>query len=698
MFEAVRERLAGLRGDPADDCRCEVTFEDAVGVQGRDRTALRVAAGDCPGGGDLSTAPACRATVVGALAGRDAAVVHVRADGLERTYDGAAAGLLRAAGRFADRIAVHDATLAERTRRDPLAAARAAAGRAGPAPTVASDTGFAGAADAVAGYDALRPLVAPTVARSRVRPTPPPDATLRDRYDLDTGGVVRLYDTPAGPRYHLRPVSLSLSPGGPAALSRAADLVAAGAVDGGARAAGRAVRRIVGSEADPSSGADRPVDATNPSNSGAAKGDASDADAAGAGGVDVERLTAVLRRYTAGHGVFEHLFADPRVSDAFATAPVTDNPIRVAVDGRRVPTNLRVTPDGAAALASHLRRTSGRPFSRAAPTLDAVVSPRGSDDRIRVAGVAPPASEGLGFAFRSHGGDAFTLPALVANGSLTARAAAVCSVAVERGGAVLVAGPRGAGKTTTLGALLFELPANTRTVVVEDTPELPVESLRSVGRDVQPLWTTTDEGPELSPTAAVRTALRLGKGALVVGEVRGREAAALYEAMRVGAAESAVLGTVHGEGAAAVRERVVSDLDVPASSFAATDLIVSCAVGRRGTRHVAAIEEVRDPAGGAVGFESLFDTRAGSGGGESGPGTAAGPTAVATGVIDRGNSHLLDRLRRPDEPYAAVREAVADRADRLESLAVSGRTTPEEVVRAARTAGRHDDAWAGGAA
>jgi hypothetical protein len=261
---------------------------------------------------------------------------------------------------------------------------------------------------------------------------------------------------------------------------------------------------------------------------------------------------------------------------------------------------------------------------------------------------------------------------------------------------VLVAGPRGAGKTTTLGALLFELPADTRTVVVEDTPELPIGTLRDVGRDVQPLWTTTDEGPELSPTAAVRAALRLGKGALVVGEVRGREAAALYEAMRVGAAESAVLGTVHGDGAAAVRERVVSDLGVPASSFAATDLVVTCAVGRDGGRHVAAVEEVRDPAGGPVGFESLFDTRAGTRGDSAA--TADGPSAVATGVIDRGNSHVLERLRRPGEPYAAVREAVADRADRLESLAASGRTAPEEVARAARSAGRHDDAWVGGRA
>ena len=37
----------------------------------------------------------------------------------------------------------------------------------------------------------------------------------------------------------------------------------------------------------------------------------------------------------------------------------------------------------------------------------------------------------------------------------------------------------------------------------------------------------------------------------------------------------AVLGTVHGDGAEAVRERVVADLGVAPSSFAATDLVVT---------------------------------------------------------------------------------------------------------------------------
>jgi type IV secretory pathway ATPase VirB11/archaellum biosynthesis ATPase len=205
---------------------------------------------------------------------------------------------------------------------------------------------------------------------------------------------------------------------------------------------------------------------------------------------------------------------------------------------------------------------------------------------------------------------------------------------------VLVAGGRGVGKTTLLGALLYELPAGTRTVVVEDTPELPVANLRDAGRDCQRLHVARDGTDGLGPQAALHAALRLGEGALVVGEVRGAEADALYEAMRVGTG-GATLGTVHGDGAAAVRERVVTDLGVAPSAFADTDLVVT--LDRTGDgRRVASVVEV-------VGrerpeFAPLFDDADG--------------TVASTGRIARGNSATVAGLAGGGESYAEVTSAV----------------------------------------
>ncbi|MFB6122678.1 MAG: ATPase, T2SS/T4P/T4SS family [Haloferacaceae archaeon] len=607
--------------DSTDDgCRCRASFETTAGASAG--VELVVESGDCPGGGALATSSDCRETVIDALSTRDADVVRTRAAGRERIYDDGAAATLLAAGRFVERAGFHDETLADRARRDPLGAARDATGRAGPVSHIAAETGLSECASRADGYDdALPCAVAPTFAGTRRDVRPPVDATLVGRRDLDTGATVRRYETRTGPYYDLSPVEAGLSDDEMATLAAAYETLATGGVSGGARAPGRAVRRVA-DDRDP-----------------------------------VETLTRVLRKHTRGHGILDDVFADPRVSDVVVTAPVTENPVRVRLDDDRVRTNLSLTRDGAAALASRFRRASGRAFSRANPTLDAVVdAPDGG--RVRVAGVTAPASDGYGFAFRAHGDDAWTLPALVENGTVPADAAALLSLAVERSAAGLVAGPRGAGKTTLLGALLWELPPSVRSVVVEDTPELPVDALRDADRDVQALRTETSaDGPSLSATEALRTALRLGDGALVVGEVRGEEAATLYEAMRVGASSGAVFGTIHGDGADAVRERVVTDLGIPESSFAATDLVVSLAASD--SRRVVAVEEVRRDADG-VHFASLFEDVDG--------------TLEPTGAIDRGDSRLLATLADPSESYADVRARLADREAHLADLARTGQT------------------------
>ena len=613
--------LADLLGDgeTADPCACRPE---------RRGTALVVDASECPGGGDLVAAPACRRTVVASLGAHPAEPVRTRAGGLEQTYAGSAAALLAAAGRFAEAVAFHDERLAALARRDPLAAAREAVDRADPVAAVGADSGLADhAPDGQREVDyetALEPAVAPTVSDWLVRPPPPPTATLVETRTLASGATVRVYEGEGEPpRYHLRPREWGFDERALAVLEAAHDRLGAGAVDGTEGAPGRAVRAV--------------ADRDDP----------------------VPALTRVLRKHTRGLGLLEDVFADPAVSDAFVTAPATENHLVVRAGGGTHRSNLRLTDAGVAALASRFRRESGRAFSRADPTLAAATAAGGR--QVRVAGVTEPASDGTAFAFRAHDRRPFTLATLVANGTLTARAAALLALAVERGCALLVAGARGAGKTTLLGALLWALPAAVRTVVIEDAPELPVEALQAAGRDVQALR-ASGEGA-LAPAAALRTALRLGDGALVVGEVRGEEAAVLYEAMRVGASSEAVLGTIHGNGAAAVHERVVSDLGVPASSFGATDAVLTVEAREDGAgtrRRLRSVEEV------VSGPEGRFE-----------PLLASGDGGLATtGRLERGNSRLLAAMCDPGEDYGDLLEVLAERADAVAARARRPATQP----------------------
>lgn len=617
----------GLAGWLEDD-RAAHQCDCALSVSGR---RLSIDAGDCSGA--LETAPACRQSVVELLATQEVTSITVRADGLVSRYDRDQTSLFAAAGRFVELLGDRDHDLAAAVARDPLDAAADLGHRIDAVADVAIESGLLEAVDGLAGYDdALEPRVGLEIANYFLDRSIDETARLIDVRELETGSTARIYERADRlPVYELDVLDLSLSPVERELIVDGYEAIAEGWVEGD-RAPSRAIEFV---SADP-------VDPT---------------------------LTTVLEKHTAGYGVLEDLFADPAVTDVYVTSPVTANPLRLQFDGRAMETNVHLTETGAKALASRVRRTSGRAFSRATPTVDATAS-LANGRGLRIAGVTDPVADGTAFAFRERSADRFTLPALVQNGTMSASVAGFLSTAIERNAAALIAGTRGAGKTTLLGTLLYEVTPDTRTVIIEDTPELPVGPLQSVGRDVQALRTGTSDGPEISPVEALRTALRLGDGALVVGEIRGEEARVLYEAMRVGANANAVLGTIHGDGADDVYERVVSDLGVEPSSFTATDLVVTVQAYRTPegrARRVARVEEVLG-SDEDVWFEPLYELE----------GTEARPT----GRIDRGESRQVNAMAGPTEAYADVRRAIADRAETIAELADDGRTSPDDVAAA----------------
>ncbi|MFB6175466.1 MAG: ATPase, T2SS/T4P/T4SS family, partial [Candidatus Nanohalobium sp.] len=117
----------------------------------------------------------------------------------------------------------------------------------------------------------------------------------------------------------------------------------------------------------------------------------------------------------------------------------------------------------------------------------------------------------------------------------------------------------------------------TSNILAHNTLELPVPQMKDLGYNIERMKSRsviTQVENEMGADEAIRTSLRLGDSALVIGEVRSEEAQALYEAMRVGAVANFVGGTIHGEDAYSVFDRVVNDLGVPRTSFKATDIVV----------------------------------------------------------------------------------------------------------------------------
>ena len=140
-----------------------------------------------------------------------------------------------------------------------------------------------------------------------------------------------------------------------------------------------------------------------------------------------------------------------------------------------------------------------------------------------------------------------------------------------------------------------------RIITIEDTLELPAKQLRDLGFNIQSMKVASSlgkESTEVDATIGIRTTLRLGDSALIVGEVRSKEAIALYEAMRVGAAANVVAGTIHSDSPYGIYDRVVNDIGIPKTSFKATDVCVvvnpiRSADGLHRYRRVTQITEVR---------------------------------------------------------------------------------------------------------
>jgi type IV secretory pathway ATPase VirB11/archaellum biosynthesis ATPase len=430
----------------------------------------------------------------------------------------------------------------------------------------------------------------PRFSSSWVIPYPPPDAELVRTYPVD-GSEVRLYRLPGGTEslYFVAPGEYAL----PTPHVRLVRL----AREELARATPSHLRL------------DRPEDVRNHVTKfaervlprlAASHGIALGRDRAEAVAT-VRRLAVVLATYTAGLGVVEIPLRDPNVQDVYLDAPAGATPLHVTTAElggglhARCVTNVFLTPTDAEALLARFRLESGRPFSEAMPVLETNLE----GFRVRATAVGPPLSpDGLAVALRRHSTDPWTLPRLIAAGAMTPLAAGLLSFLIDGRSTILIAGARAAGKSSLLGALLFEFPRSQRILTIEDTRELPTARLQALGYKVQSLFVrSTLGGAEMSADDALRVSLRLGESAIVLGEVRGQEARTLYEAMRAGTAGSAVLGTIHGNSSTSVYERIVHDMGIPASSFVTTDVVAVAGLVRpggsqRGRRRLLEVTEV----------------------------------------------------------------------------------------------------------
>ena len=238
-------------------------------------------------------------------------------------------------------------------------------------------------------------------------------------------------------------------------------------------------------------------------------------------------------------------------------------------------------------LAQQIAAYASQGMNREHPLLAATL-PDGS----RVQIVAPPATrEHMALAIRKHVVQDLTLGDYEAAGAFarTTRSAsdersqvdAGLSAMLEQGrfadflaGAIrarrniIVSGGTGTGKTTFLNALLKEIPASDRLIVIEDAPELKLAHANALG-----LVAVAGELGEarVGMDELLRSSLRLRPDRLMVGEIRGAEAFTFLRALNTGHPGS--LTTVHADSPEGAIEQIAFMTLLAGSTLTRTDII-----------------------------------------------------------------------------------------------------------------------------
>ena len=239
----------------------------------------------------------------------------------------------------------------------------------------------------------------------------------------------------------------------------------------------------------------------------------------------------------------EEILADPDVSEIMINGP---HNVWVERGGKLVSHDApRLDAAALERAAIHISRPLGLDPARS-PIVDARL-----EDGSRVAICVPPASPSVAITVRRFGKRSYSPDDLVRLGSLPQEVLTEARKVLRGRQNILVSGGTGSGKTTLLNALIELLPDDERVVSIEDTLELRIDRSNCVRFEARGI----DSG-SVTIRDLVRHALRHRPDHIVVGEVRGGEAADLLQALNTGHGGS--LTTIHANNAESALSRLAS--------------------------------------------------------------------------------------------------------------------------------------------
>ncbi|MDD4254964.1 MAG: ATPase, T2SS/T4P/T4SS family [Methanofollis sp.] len=304
-----------------------------------------------------------------------------------------------------------------------------------------------------------------------------------------------------------------------------------------------------------------------------------------------EKLFYHIERDFLGDGLIDAIMHDKFIEDISCDG--LDNPIFVFHGGyESIKTNMMYT--NAVELDSFvtkLAQRSGKYISIAEPMLDATMV---DGSRIQMTLGKEVTAHGSTFTIRKFKDEPITPTDLIEWGTFSPLSVAFLWLAVEAGNSAIFAGGTASGKTTALNAISLFIPPLAKIVSLEDTRELKLPHPNWIPSVTRDSFDTGGKGA-IDMYELLRAALRQRPEYICVGEVRGKEAQTLFQAMSTG---HVTYATMHADSVASVVHRLENPpLDVPRNMLTSLNLVciqVQARVGGQRIRRNKQIIEILD--------------------------------------------------------------------------------------------------------
>ena len=308
-----------------------------------------------------------------------------------------------------------------------------------------------------------------------------------------------------------------------------------------------------------------------------------------------------------GYGPITELLDDKNITEIMVNGP---DKIYIEIDGK-------VIKDESVSFINdeHIIRTIQRMIQPLGRTID--VSTPMVDSRLkdgsRINAVIPPLSlNGPVLTIRKFKKNLNTMEDLLRMGSLTSDMARFLDAAVKAKLNILICGGTGSGKTTILNVLSGLISNDERIITIEDAAELKLHQEHVITLETRNM--NYEKEGEVTIRDLVRNSLRMRPDRIIVGEVRGKEAFDMLQAMNTGHEGS--LSTLHANGPKDALNRLetmvlMSNIQIPVLAIReyienAIDIVIYIERLQDGKRKITSVCEVCDLKDGEINLKEVF--------------------------------------------------------------------------------------------